>query len=115
MGESQVEMDLDLDHLPKFENRIVSANKFFDGLDHLDELTRKDIISQPEQLLSIPGQIVRIGISNEVLAGFIELGFEVETASRRVVVLMNGHEWAVRKLMMKMGMSKPMRPKEPEH
>jgi len=115
MGESQVETDLDLDNLPRFENRIFPADHFFKALDRLDDQTRNDIIPQPGQLLRIPGQIVRVAVSDEVLAGYIELGFEIETGSGRVVILMNGHEWAVRQLIMKMGGPSPVWPKEPEH
>ena len=41
------------------------------------------------------GHIVRIGISDEAVSGFIELGFEIEEGTRRRVILLKGHEWAV--------------------
>jgi len=115
MGESQVETGLDLDSLPRFGSSIFPANHFFKALDRLDDQTRNGIIPQPGQLLRIPGQVERVAVSRKVLAGFIELGFEIETGSGRVVILMNGHEWAVRQLMMKIEGHNPMWIREPEH
>ena len=109
MGESQVEMDETLDNLPQFENRIYAADLFFDALDSLGEEVRRNVLPQPGQLLHLPGHIVRVGVSNETLSGFIELGFEIETTAQQVVILMNGHERAVWQLRSKLEGRKPMR------
>jgi hypothetical protein len=56
------------------------------------------MVPQPETLLEVPGQIVRIGISDETQSGFIELGFEFLDGPQRRVVLVQGYEWAVWRL-----------------
>jgi len=43
----------------------------------------------------MPGHIVRVGISDEAVSGFIELGFEIEDGTGRKVILLKGREWAV--------------------
>jgi len=111
MGESQVKMDETLESLPQFKNRIYPADLFFQALDSLGEAVRRDTISQPDQLLRYPGHITRVGISGGALSGFIELGFEIENATHRIVILMNGQEHAVRRLRAKLEGRKPMRRK----
>jgi hypothetical protein len=49
-------------------------------------------------LLKPSGQIVRIGISDEAVSGYIQLGVEYLAGTRRQVVLTAGHEWAVWRL-----------------
>ena len=87
-----------LDQLPIFENRIYPADRFFDSLESFPEEVRRSMVPQPETLLEVPGQIVRIGISDETQSGFIELGFEFLNGAQRRVVLVQGHEWAVWRL-----------------
>ena len=87
-----------LDELPIFENRIYPADRFFNSLESFPEDVRRSMVPQPETLLEVPGQIVRIGISNETQSGFIELGFEFSNGTQRRVVLVQGHEWAVWRL-----------------
>jgi len=87
-----------LDELPIFENRIYPADRFFNSLESFPEDVRRSMVPQPETLLEVPGQIVRVGISDETQAGFIELGFEFLNGAQRRVVLVQGHEWAVWRL-----------------
>jgi len=87
-----------LDQLPIFENRIYPADRFFNSLQSFPEEVRRSMVPQPETLLEVPGQIVRIGISDETQSGFIELGFEFLNGAQRRVVLVQGHEWAVWRL-----------------
>ena len=84
-----------LDDLPTFENRIYSAERFFSALKSLPDADLRSIVPQPERLLETPGHIVRVGISDETVSGFIELGFEIEEGTRRKVLLVRGREWAV--------------------
>jgi hypothetical protein len=87
-----------LDQMPVFENRIYSADRFFNSLETFPEEVRRNMVPQPETLLELAGQIVRVGISDETQFGFIELGFEFQNGTQRRVVLVQGHEWAVWRL-----------------
>ena len=87
-----------LEDLPFFENRIYAAERFFDALQEFPEEVRHSMLPQPEHLLNTPGQIMRVGISDEAVSGFIELGFEIINGSQRKVILIKGHEWAVWRL-----------------
>lgn len=102
MGESQVEVDLSLDDMRRFNGRIYSAERFFQVLDRLAESARREVIPQPEQLLRYPGRITRVGISGKGQSGFRELGFEIQSATQRNVILMSGHERAVEDLRARM-------------
>jgi len=84
-----------LDDLPTFENRIYPAERFFKALDSLPEEDLGSVVTQPDRLLETPGRIVRVGISDEAVSGYIELGFEIEAGTSRKVILLRGREWAV--------------------
>jgi hypothetical protein len=84
-----------LDDLPTFENRIYPAKRFFEALNSLPDEDLGSVISQPEELLGAPGRIARVGISDEAVSGYIEIGFEIEDGTRRKVILLKGREWAV--------------------
>jgi hypothetical protein len=84
-----------LEDLPTFENRIYPAERFFRALNSLPEEELGSVVSQPEMLLGASGRIVRVGISDEAVSGYIELGFEIEDGTRRKVILLKGREWAV--------------------
>ena len=109
MGESQVEVDLSLDDMRQFHNRIYAADQFFKALDRLDPVARRNVILQPDQLLRHAGRITRVGISGKDLSGYTELGFEVESATRRTVILMNGDENAVLELRSRLDGRPPAR------
>jgi hypothetical protein len=87
-----------LDQIPVFQNRIYPADEFFHSLEAFPEEVRRSMVPHPETLLEVSGQIVRVGISDETQAGFIELGFEFANGTQRRVVLVQGHEWAVWRL-----------------
>jgi len=87
-----------LDQLPIFKNRIYPADRFFNALADFPEDVRRSMVPHPEALLAVSGQIVRVGISDETLSGFIELGFEILSGTQRQIVLVRGHEWAVWRL-----------------
>jgi len=89
-----------LENLPSFEKRIYAADRFFDALSAFPEEVRRSMLPNPESLLEIPGQIVRVGISDEAVSGFIELGFEIINSSQRNVIILQGHEWAVWRLRL---------------
>jgi len=87
-----------LEDLPYFENRVYPADRFFDALEAFPEEVRRSMVPNPERLLQISGQIMRVGISDEAVSGFIEIGFEIINGSRRKVIIVQGHEWAVWRL-----------------
>lgn len=87
-----------LEDLPNFKNRIYPAERFFEALVSLPDDIRRNVIPDPETLLKFSGQIVKVGISDEATAGYIELGFEYAMGGRPQVVLIQGHEWAVWRL-----------------
>lgn len=87
-----------LTDLPGFENRIYPAKRFFTACAALPEDIRKSIIFDPEKILHAPGRVVRVGISDEIKAGTIELGFEVKKGSHYNVILLQGQDWAIWRL-----------------
>jgi hypothetical protein len=87
-----------LDELPNFRNRIYTADQFFQSLESFHEEARRSMVPHPELLLAAPGQIARVGISDETQSGFIELGFEFFDGNQRRVLIVQGQEWAVWRL-----------------
>jgi hypothetical protein len=84
-----------LEDLPNFKNRIYSAKNFFNALNAFPEEIRRSMILSPDKLLEFSGQILRVGISDEAVSGYIELGFEFANGALRQVVPAQGQEWAV--------------------
>jgi len=95
MDQSNTSSATTLTDLPQFENRIYPADRFFNVLADLPEDIRKSVLPHPEKLLALPGQISRVGISDEAVSGFIELGFEISDGTSQEVVRFQGQEWAV--------------------
>ena len=87
-----------LDNLPQFQNRIYSAELFFQALEIVSEDVRRQGMPWPENLLKTPGRVARVAISDEVLSGYIEMGFEIEESNRTRVVLFRGRDWAVARI-----------------
>jgi hypothetical protein len=87
-----------LEDVPGFQSRIYPAERFFAALASLAEDERRGLVPQPERLLEVSGQITRVGISDEVLAGFVDIGFEIRSGSQRRVLLIQGQDWAVWRL-----------------
>jgi hypothetical protein len=87
-----------LEELAGFQNRIYPAERFFAALSALQEDERRALVSQPERLLEVSGQITRVGISDEALSGYVDLGFEARAGSQSRVLLLQGADWAVWRL-----------------
>ena len=104
---SEMALTESLDQLPIFKNRIYPADRFFTALTDFPEDIRRSMLPHPETLLAASGQIVRVGISDETLSGFIELGFEILSGTQRQIVLVRGHEWAVWRLRSHLEEKKP--------
>jgi hypothetical protein len=98
MAESDMAYGSKLDSFPVFEGRIYPADLFFQVLKDLTPEVRDGVIRRPEHLLRVPGNIVRVGISDETISGFIQIGFEIESGAQQMVILMRGHEWAIWRL-----------------
>ena len=87
-----------LEGLASFQNRIYPAERFFAALASLPEEDRRGLIAQPERLLDVSGQITRVGISDEALAGYVDIGLEIQAGTQRRVLLIQGQDWAVWRL-----------------
>lgn len=87
-----------LDNLPQFAERIYPAERFFRVLETVSEDVRRQGVPWPENLLKTPGRVTRVAISDEVLSGYIEMGFELEEPSRTRVILFQGRDWAVTRI-----------------
>lgn len=98
-----------LEDLASFQNRIYTADRFFAAMASLTEEDRRGLIAQPERLLDVSGQITRVGISDEALAGFVDVGVEIQTGGQRRVLLLQGQDWAVWRLRSLLE-GKPSRP-----
>lgn len=87
-----------LEEMAGFQNRIYTADRFFAALAALTEEERRGLIAQPERLLEVSETLTRVGISDENLAGFVDLGVEVQAGGRRRVLLFQAQDWAVWRL-----------------
>ncbi len=87
-----------LGNLPQFANRIYPADRFFRALEAVSEDVRRQGVPWPENLLKSPGRVARVAISDEVLSGYIEMGFEIQEAGRTRVILFQGRDWAVARI-----------------
>ncbi len=77
-------------HLPRVEQHIDPADKFFSVLSTLNDGMRGRILSHPEDLLRVTGRVRRVGISDTPQGGAVDLGFEVDDANGPKVILMQG-------------------------
>ena len=91
-----------LEDLLNFKNRIYPATRFFEALSAYPDDVRRNMILNPEAILEQSGRVVRVGISDEAVSGYIQLGFEFINGNRRQVILAQGHEWAVWRLRSKL-------------
>jgi hypothetical protein len=85
-----------------FQGRIYPARIFFDALLKLPSEIIPDLMVGPEALLRQEGKIIRVGIFNEAVNGYIKLGFEFEAQGGAQVVFLKGREWAVWQLSLKL-------------
>jgi len=102
-------MALALEDVDRYAGRIYPAGRFFGALNTLPDAVRIGVVTQPEALLAAGGPIVRVGVADETVSGFIELGFEVREGSRLKVLAMQGHEWAVWQLRRRLEGRTPKR------
>jgi len=87
-----------LDNLPQFADRIYPAERFFRALEAVSEDVRRQGVPWPENLLKSGGRVTRVAISDEVLSGYIEMGFEMEEPGRTRIILLRGRDWAVTRI-----------------
>ena len=98
MAYSDVAFGKKLEDFSIFQDRIYPADLFFHVLKDLTPEVRDGVIRRPEHLLRVPGNIVRVGISDETISGFIRIGFEIESGAQQMVIREQGHEWAIWRL-----------------
>ncbi|MFA5905666.1 MAG: hypothetical protein WC836_17170, partial [Desulfobacula sp.] len=83
-----------------FKGRVYPARIFFDALMKLPSEIIPDLMMDPEALLRQEGKIIRVGIFNEAVNGYIKLGFEFEAPGGDQIVFLKGREWAVWQLSL---------------
>jgi hypothetical protein len=96
-----------LEDFPVFQNRIYAAERFFQALAGLSDEERRALLPQPERLLEVSGQVASVGISDEAVSGFVEIGFEIRQGSQRRVLLVQGQDWAVWRLRSRLETKAP--------
>ncbi len=89
-----------LTDMPGFQGRIYPAQIFFDALLKLPSEIIPDLMVTSEDLLRQEGKLIRVGIFNEAVNGYIKLGFEFEAPGGDQVVFLKGREWAVWQLSL---------------
>ncbi|OGR58891.1 MAG: hypothetical protein A3J80_11120 [Desulfobacula sp. RIFOXYB2_FULL_45_6] len=89
-----------LTDLAGFQDRIYPAQIFFGALLKLPAEIIPDLMVNPEALLRQEGKIIRVGIFNESVNGYIKLGFEFESPGGNRIVFLKGREWAVWQLSL---------------
>jgi hypothetical protein len=87
-----------LEQVSGFQGRIYPAERFFRALTLLTEDERRAVVPQPERLLEVSGRISRVGLSDEALAGLVDLGFEVRMGGQSRVLLLQAQDWALWRL-----------------
>lgn len=95
----EVAIQTSLYHLADFAAHIFTAETFFSTLNTLPSKTREGILAHPDDLLRLSGRLVRVGISSQPMAGTIDLGFEVEDMQGTKVILMQGRQADVERLL----------------
>ena len=89
-----------LEDIPSLRNRIYPAHLFFSALEALPNEARIEILGQPEILLGVSDPVRRVGISDEALSGFIDIGFEIRENGSHRVILVQARDWAVWQLSL---------------
>jgi len=89
-----------LEDISSLKNRIYPAHQFFSALEALPKEARVEILDQPETFLSMPDPVIRVGISDEALSGFIDIGFEIRENGGFKVLLVQARDWAVWQLSL---------------
>ena len=89
-----------LEVISSLKNRIYPADQFFSALEALPKEARIEILEQPETLLAISDPVRRVGISDEALSGFIDIGFEFQENGSHRVLLVQARDWAVWQLSL---------------
>ena len=89
-----------LEEIASLKNRIYPAHQFFSAMEALPKEARVEILDQPEFLLAMSGPVRRVGISDEALSGFIDIGFEIQENGAFNVILVQARDWAVWQLSL---------------
>lgn len=89
-----------LEDFPRLRNRIYRADRFFEALANQPEEIRRSILPAPERLLALSRPITRVGVSDEALTGFVDIGLEFESEGKSMVMVLQARDWAVWRLRL---------------
>jgi hypothetical protein len=87
-----------LEQLSDLGGEIYPAERFFSALNNLPPDVQKAVIANPEDLLRVSGDLVRVGISSNAYSDTVDLGFEIRSAQGTKVLLMQARRGAVREV-----------------
>ena len=96
-----------LEDYPSLKNRIYPADRFFEALANQPEEIRRSILPAPERLLALSRPISRVGVSDEALTGFVDIGLEFSAEGRTMVMVVQARDWAVWRLRLDLGAMAP--------
>lgn len=94
----EVAITTGLDQLADFADHIYDAERFFNVLNSFPAAVRQAIVAHPEDLLRVPGRLMRVGIADTASGDSVDLGFEIQAADGPKVILMQGAAEEVRTL-----------------
>ncbi|MBF0210433.1 MAG: hypothetical protein HQK68_06060 [Desulfamplus sp.] len=99
-----------LEEISEFNGRIYEADDFFKALLKLPQDIVADLITNPQKLLNQNGVLIKAGIWNEAVSGYIKLGFEFKDNGNSVVLFIRAREWAVWRLTSNLADSSNQKP-----
>jgi hypothetical protein len=100
IGREETDLEASLDDIDQLRSRIYSALDFFLALEQLSEEAQRSVVADPGRLLNLPGPVRRVGISDEALSGFVDIGFEFQDAGQPRVIILQARDWAVWQLRL---------------
>lgn len=103
-----------LEDFPHLKNRIYRAGRFFEALADQPEEIRRSILPAPERILALSRPITRVGVSDEALTGFVDIGLEFESEGKTMVMVLQARDWAVWRLRLDLEAAAAPLPEETE-
>jgi hypothetical protein len=97
--QGEIAIHTGLHQLSDFAANIYPAEQFFGVLNTLPDDVRIGVVASPEDLLRVSGRIVQVGISSESVGGVTTLGFEIADLQGPKVILTQGRNEDVQRLL----------------